>query len=87
MHEIVFFVDIVSFARLRDDSVIRHPWSPRRPPLSVEIQIERRHRARHDARVVALEVLAVRDATEAETRLGAAIVANADVDPSLTRPV
>ena len=37
--------------------------------------------------VFTLEVLAVRDATDEETRAGGAITANADVDPSLMRPV
>jgi FKBP-type peptidyl-prolyl cis-trans isomerase SlyD len=37
--------------------------------------------------VFTLEILAVRDATEEETRAGGAIVAGADVDPSLMRPV
>jgi FKBP-type peptidyl-prolyl cis-trans isomerase SlyD len=37
--------------------------------------------------VFTLEILTVRDATEEETRAGQAIVANADVDPSLMRPV
>jgi FKBP-type peptidyl-prolyl cis-trans isomerase SlyD len=37
--------------------------------------------------VFTLEILTVRDATEQETSVGEAIVANADVDPSLMRPV
>ncbi len=37
--------------------------------------------------VFTLEILTVRDATDAETRAGGAIVAKADVDPSLTRPI
>jgi len=37
--------------------------------------------------VFALEILAVRDATEEETRAGGAIVADAAVDPSRMRPV
>jgi FKBP-type peptidyl-prolyl cis-trans isomerase SlyD len=37
--------------------------------------------------VFTLEILSVRDATEEETRAGGAIVAGADVDPSLMRPV
>jgi FKBP-type peptidyl-prolyl cis-trans isomerase SlyD len=37
--------------------------------------------------VFTLEILTVRDATDEETRGGGAIVANADVDPSLMRPV
>ena len=37
--------------------------------------------------VFTLEVLTVRDATAEETRAGGAIVAGADVDPSLMRPV
>ena len=37
--------------------------------------------------VFTLEILAVRDATDEETRVGGAIIANADVDPSLMRPV
>ena len=37
--------------------------------------------------VFTLEILTVRDATDAETRLGGAMVANADVDPSRMRPV
>ncbi|MDH5287241.1 MAG: peptidylprolyl isomerase [Betaproteobacteria bacterium] len=36
--------------------------------------------------VFTLEILAVRDATDEETRAGGAIVAKADVDPSLMRP-
>jgi FKBP-type peptidyl-prolyl cis-trans isomerase SlyD len=36
--------------------------------------------------VFTLEILTVRDATDEETRVGQAIVANADVDPSLMRP-
>jgi FKBP-type peptidyl-prolyl cis-trans isomerase SlyD len=36
--------------------------------------------------VFTLEILTVRDATEEETRTGQAIVADADVDPSLMRP-
>ena len=37
--------------------------------------------------VFALEILTVRDATDEETRVGEAIIANADIDPSLLRPV
>jgi FKBP-type peptidyl-prolyl cis-trans isomerase SlyD len=37
--------------------------------------------------VFTLEILTVRDATDEETRTGQAIVADADVDPSLMRPV
>lgn len=37
--------------------------------------------------VFTLEILAVRDATEEETRVGGAIVAGADIDPSLMRAV
>ena len=37
--------------------------------------------------VFTLEILAVRDATAEETRAGGAIAANADIDPSLLRPV
>ncbi len=37
--------------------------------------------------VFTLEILAVRDATDEETRMGASIMAGADVDPSLMRPV
>lgn len=37
--------------------------------------------------VFTLEILGVRDATEEETRVGGAIVASPDVDPSLMRPV
>ena len=37
--------------------------------------------------VFKLEILAVRDATDEETRAGGAIPAGADVDPSLMRPV
>lgn len=37
--------------------------------------------------VFTLEILTVRDATDEETRAGGAIVAEADVDPSLTRPI
>jgi FKBP-type peptidyl-prolyl cis-trans isomerase SlyD len=37
--------------------------------------------------VFTLEILTVRDATEEETRAGQAIVAGADIDPSLMRPV
>ncbi len=37
--------------------------------------------------VFTLEILTVRDATDEETRAGGAIVAKADVDPSLTRPI
>jgi FKBP-type peptidyl-prolyl cis-trans isomerase SlyD len=37
--------------------------------------------------VFTLEILTVRDATDEETRVGEAIVANAAVDPSLMRPV
>lgn len=37
--------------------------------------------------VFTLEIVSVRDATEAETANGAAIAAGADVDPSLMRPL
>lgn len=37
--------------------------------------------------VFALEILTVRDATDEETRMGGAIIAEADIDPSLMRPV
>jgi FKBP-type peptidyl-prolyl cis-trans isomerase SlyD len=37
--------------------------------------------------VFTLEILTVRDATAEETRAGQAVVAGADVDPSLMRPV
>ena len=37
--------------------------------------------------VFTLEILTVRDATDEEVRVGQAIPANADVDPSLMRPV
>jgi FKBP-type peptidyl-prolyl cis-trans isomerase SlyD len=37
--------------------------------------------------VFALEILTVRDATDEETKAGQAIVAGAEVDPSLLRPV
>jgi FKBP-type peptidyl-prolyl cis-trans isomerase SlyD len=37
--------------------------------------------------VFTLEILTVRDATDEETRAGGAIIANADIDPSLMRPV
>lgn len=37
--------------------------------------------------VFTLEIVTVRDATDEETRAGGAIVAPADVDPSLTRPI
>jgi len=37
--------------------------------------------------VFTLEVLTVRDATDEETRAGGAIIAGADIDPSLLRPV
>jgi len=37
--------------------------------------------------VFTLEILTVRDATDEETRMGGAIIAGADVDPSLLRPV
>jgi FKBP-type peptidyl-prolyl cis-trans isomerase SlyD len=37
--------------------------------------------------IFTLEILTVRDATDEETRLGEAVIANADVDPSLMRPV
>lgn len=37
--------------------------------------------------VFTLEVLTVRDATDEETRVGGAIIAEANIDPSLTRPV
>ena len=34
-----------------------------------------------------LEILTVRDATDEETRMGGAIIAGAEIDPSLLRPV
>ena len=37
--------------------------------------------------VFTLEIVSVRDATDEETRVGGAIVANRDIDPSLMRPV
>ena len=37
--------------------------------------------------VFTLEILTVRDATDEETRMGGPIVAGADIDPSLMRPV
>jgi len=37
--------------------------------------------------VFALEILTVRDATDEETSLGEAVIAGADIDPSLLRPV
>lgn len=37
--------------------------------------------------VFSLEILSVRDATDDETRIGEAITANANIDPSLLRPV
>ncbi len=37
--------------------------------------------------IFTLEILTVRDATDEETRAGAAIIADADIDPSLMRPV
>jgi FKBP-type peptidyl-prolyl cis-trans isomerase SlyD len=37
--------------------------------------------------IFTLEILTVRDATDDETRAGGAIIANADIDPSLMRPV
>ncbi len=37
--------------------------------------------------VFTLEILTVRDATDVETRVGAAVTAGAGVDPSLMRPV
>ena len=37
--------------------------------------------------VFTLEILTVRDATAEESRVGEAIIANADIDPSLMRPV
>ena len=37
--------------------------------------------------VFTLEILTVRYATDEETRVGGAIIANADIDPSLMRPV
>jgi len=37
--------------------------------------------------VFTLEILTVRDATDEETRAGGAIVAGAEIDPALTRPV
>ncbi len=37
--------------------------------------------------VFTLEILTVRDATDEETRIGEAIVAGADIDPSLMKPV
>jgi FKBP-type peptidyl-prolyl cis-trans isomerase SlyD len=37
--------------------------------------------------VFTLEILTVRDATDEETRAGGAIIAGADIDPALMRPV
>ena len=37
--------------------------------------------------VFKLEILAVREATDAETKSGGAIISGADIDPSLMRPV
>ncbi len=37
--------------------------------------------------VFTLEILTVRDATDEETRVGEAIIAGADIDPSLLRPI
>jgi len=37
--------------------------------------------------VFTLEILTVRDATDEETRAGGAIIAKAEIDPSLTRPL
>ncbi|MBZ0163524.1 MAG: hypothetical protein K8H74_12510 [Notoacmeibacter sp.] len=37
--------------------------------------------------VFALEVLTVRDATDEETRTGGAVIAEANIDPSLMRPI
>lgn len=37
--------------------------------------------------VFRLEILTVRDATDDETRAGGAVIAGADIDPSLMRPV
>ncbi len=37
--------------------------------------------------VFTLEILTVRDATDEETRAGGAIIAGADIDPSLMKPV
>lgn len=37
--------------------------------------------------VFTLQIIAVRDATEEETRVGQTVIANADVDPSLMRAV
>jgi FKBP-type peptidyl-prolyl cis-trans isomerase SlyD len=37
--------------------------------------------------VFTLEILTVRDATDEETRIGGAIIAEADIDPSLMKPV
>ncbi|NJN05277.1 MAG: peptidylprolyl isomerase [Rhodobacteraceae bacterium] len=37
--------------------------------------------------VFTLEILTVRDATDEETRAGGAVVASAEIDPSLMRPV
>jgi FKBP-type peptidyl-prolyl cis-trans isomerase SlyD len=37
--------------------------------------------------VFTLEILTVRDATDEETRMGGAITAHAEIDPSLMRPV
>jgi FKBP-type peptidyl-prolyl cis-trans isomerase SlyD len=37
--------------------------------------------------VFKLEILSVRDATDEETRAGEAVIAGADIDPSLMRPV
>ncbi|MDB5811294.1 MAG: putative peptidyl-prolyl cis-trans isomerase [Betaproteobacteria bacterium] len=37
--------------------------------------------------VFTLEILTVRDATDKETKVGGALIAGADIDPSLMRPV
>ncbi|MGH8745403.1 MAG: FKBP-type peptidyl-prolyl cis-trans isomerase [Burkholderiales bacterium] len=37
--------------------------------------------------VFTLEILAVRDATDEETRVGEAIIAGAEIDPSLMKPI
>ena len=37
--------------------------------------------------IFTLEILGVRDATDEETRVGGSIIAGADIDPSLMRPV
>ena len=37
--------------------------------------------------VFTLEILTVRDATDEEMKAGGAIVAEANIDPSLTRPI